>query len=181
MTKKRKLSDLVREETQQLNFPPEPAVTESSDQLATESQTTKLTESQKHEVTESQSNKVTNSTQKQPKLQNAKVTELRTDKLTNPRTMKQTELQTTETTESASLAVPKYLTLVRKETRLREDQIDQLTVLVRKLNRQRQGGERLTENSLIRVAVDLLLSQSQDLRGTTEEELRAALDLEDTE
>lgn len=181
MTKKRKLSDLVREETQQLNLPPEPAVTESSEQLATESQTTKVTESQKPQVAELQSNKVTNSTQKQPELQNVKVTDLQTNELTNFHTMKQTELQTTKTTESASLSVPKYLTLVRKETRLREDQIDQLTVLVRKLNRQRQGGERLTENSLIRVAVDLLLSQSQELKGTTEEELRSALGLEDTE
>ena len=29
---------------------------------------------------------------------------------------------------------PKYLTLVRKETRLREDQLEQLTILTRKLN-----------------------------------------------
>ncbi len=76
---------------------------------------------------------------------------------------------------------PKYLTLVRKESRLREDQLDQLTALARKLNRQKKGGERITSNTLIRVAVDLLLSQSDELSGSTEQELRTALGLEDTE
>jgi hypothetical protein len=73
---------------------------------------------------------------------------------------------------------PKYLTLVRKETRLREDQLEQLTILTRKLNRQRRGGERLTENTLIRVAIDLLLNKSGELRGATEAELLEALGLE---
>lgn len=78
-------------------------------------------------------------------------------------------------TEASS--IPKYLTLVRKETRLREDQLDRLTALTRKLNRQKASGEgeRITENTLIRVAIDLLLLQSDRLSGTTEEELRAAL------
>lgn len=53
---------------------------------------------------------------------------------------------------------PKYLTYVRKECRLRPDQLDALTALARKLNRERKGkGERITENTLIRWAVDLLL------------------------
>jgi hypothetical protein len=44
---------------------------------------------------------------------------------------------------------PKYLSLVRKETRLKDLQIEQLTAISRKLNRQRRGrGERLTENTL---------------------------------
>jgi hypothetical protein len=76
---------------------------------------------------------------------------------------------------------PLYLTLVRKETRLREDQLEQLTILTRKLNRQRRGGERITENTLIRVAIDLLLSQSVKLSGATEAELLEALGLEPTE
>ncbi len=76
---------------------------------------------------------------------------------------------------------PKYLTLVRKETRLREDQLEKLTVLTRKLNRQRRGGERITENTLIRVAIDLLLSQSVKLSGATEAELLEALGWEHTE
>ncbi|TFU25197.1 ATPase [Thermus tengchongensis] len=53
---------------------------------------------------------------------------------------------------------PKYLTYVRKECRLRPDQLDALTALARKLNRERKGGERITENTLIRWAVDLLLA-----------------------
>lgn len=78
--------------------------------------------------------------------------------------------------------LPRYLTLVRKETRLTELQIEQLTVITRKLNRQRRGrGERITENTLIRVAIDLLLSQSDKLSGVTEAELREVLGLKDTE
>ncbi len=83
--------------------------------------------------------------------------------------------------EPDDLATPKYLTLVRKETRLREDQFEQLTLLTRKLNRQRRGGERITENTLIRVAIDLLLSRSKDLAGATEAEIKAALGLEATD
>lgn len=73
-------------------------------------------------------------------------------------------------------AVPKYLTLLRKEARLREDQTLALARLARQLNRQkRKRGERITENTLIRVAVDLLLSQEDQIRGATEEEIREAL------
>lgn len=90
------------------------------------------------------------------------------------------ELETVEP-KSEQEELPKYLTLIRKETRLREDQLEQLTVLTRKLNRQRRGGERITENTLIRVAIDLLLLQSQELKGSTESELREALGLEETE
>ena len=49
----------------------------------------------------------------------------------------------------------------------------------RSLNRKGQGsGERITENTLIRIAVDLLMNQSDELKGTTEEELSASLELE---
>ncbi|RCJ16176.1 hypothetical protein A6S26_33925 [Nostoc sp. ATCC 43529] len=67
----------------------------------------------------------------------------------------------------------------RKEARLRQDQIDALTDLTRKLNRMKRskGGERLTDNTLIRVAVDLLLSKASELQGTTEEELKSSLNL----
>lgn len=58
---------------------------------------------------------------------------------------------------------PKYLTYVRKECRLRPDQLDALTALARKLNRERKGGERITENTLIRWAVDLLLNQASHI------------------
>ena len=124
MTKKRKLSDLVREETQRPEPEPEPTEPEP-----TEPEPTEL------ELTEP---------------------ELKQEKL------------------------PKYLTLIRKEARLTELQLEQLTILARKLNRQRRGGERITENTLIRVAIDLLLSRSDELGGTTEAELRSALGLKTT-
>jgi hypothetical protein len=63
--------------------------------------------------------------------------------------------------------------LERKELRLRADQLDELARLRRTLNRQRGGaGERITENTLIRVAVDMLLGNAARLSGTTEAELR---------
>jgi hypothetical protein len=72
--------------------------------------------------------------------------------------------------------LPKYLRLERKELLIWPDQVTSLSILARVLNRNRQGaGERITINTLIRVAVALLLSRSQDLAGTTEEELRRSL------
>jgi hypothetical protein len=73
--------------------------------------------------------------------------------------------------------VPKYLALERKEARLRGDQVDSLTSLARHVARQKpsRGGERITENTLIRVAVDWLLSQEEYVRGSTEEEIRRSL------
>jgi len=55
--------------------------------------------------------------------------------------------------------VPPYLSYVRKECRLRPDQLDALSALARRLKRERRGrGERITENTLLRLAADLLLS-----------------------
>lgn len=60
----------------------------------------------------------------------------------------------------AERPLPPYLTYVRKECRLRPDQLDALTALARRLNRERKGkGERITENTLIRWAVDRLLQE----------------------
>ena len=72
----------------------------------------------------------------------------------------------------------RYDELERKEARLRADQYGQLSELSRRLNRLRAGqGERITENTLIRVAIDLLLSQELDLAGHTEIELRKSVGL----
>ena len=66
----------------------------------------------------------------------------------------------------------------RKESRLRPDQSEVLGELSRRLNRVRAGkGERLTENTLIRVAIDLLMSRDAELAGSTEVELRQSLGL----
>lgn len=68
---------------------------------------------------------------------------------------------------------PMYARLERKDVRLRADQIAQLAELVRELMRARKVKvERITENTLIRVAVDLLLTHRAQLRGGTERELR---------
>jgi hypothetical protein len=60
--------------------------------------------------------------------------------------------------------------LERKELRIRTDQLGELTKLRGALNQRREGkGERITENTLIRVAVDMLLDAAGELRGTTED------------
>jgi len=79
---------------------------------------------------------------------------------------------------TGSPGLPKYLRLERKELRMWPDQITNLSILARVLNKNRGGaGERITVNTLIRVATALLLSRSQELEGTTEEELRRSLGL----
>ncbi len=146
MVKKRKLSELISEETKQTDLPE----SEVSDSVTTE-----VSNSGDLKVTKSQTNEES---------------DLQTKEITNLESPKITDLQTNE--------VPKYLTLVRKEARLREDQLDNLTRLTRALNRKRKGtGERITENTLIRIAVDLLLNKSDELKGFTEQELRESVSL----
>ncbi|MET9016912.1 hypothetical protein ABZX74_39550 [Streptomyces olivaceoviridis] len=68
---------------------------------------------------------------------------------------------------------PKWVTLERKEARLRADQLSDLADLRRHVNARRQDrSEIITDNTLIRVAVDLLLrGHAHRLRGDTEEDL----------
>lgn len=71
-----------------------------------------------------------------------------------------------------------YTQFQRKEARLREDQADELSGLARKLSRSKSSpGERITDNTLIRVAIDLLLSQKGSLEGESEAELRKSIGL----
>lgn len=66
--------------------------------------------------------------------------------------------------------------LERLEARLRDDQVESLDALARRLNKQRNSeGERITKNTLLRVAADLLLAQQSDAAGSTEAEIRASL------
>lgn len=66
----------------------------------------------------------------------------------------------------------------RKEARLRQDQLDNLEALAKRIKRAKSpGGERITDNTLIRVAVDLLLAHQAELHGSTEEELRRSVSL----
>ena len=77
--------------------------------------------------------------------------------------------------------LPKYLALQRKEARLRGDQVDALASLARRINRTKadKGGERITENTLIRVAVDWLLSREEPVGASSEEEIRRDLGVPD--
>lgn len=72
--------------------------------------------------------------------------------------------------------VPKFARLTRKDTRIRADQDAALTSLAKALMRRRAvKTERITENTLIRVAIDLLFAHADALRGSTEEELRKSV------
>jgi hypothetical protein len=83
--------------------------------------------------------------------------------------------------ERSNRARPKYLALQRKEARLRGDQVDALASLARRMNRGKvqRGGERITENTLIRVAVDWLLSRDEPVGASSEEEIRRGLGVPD--
>ncbi len=77
-------------------------------------------------------------------------------------------------------ALPRYLQLVRKEARVRSDQAEWMAQEVRRINssrRRRDGvvGERITDNTLIRVALDLLRAHAGALEGTTEDELTGSV------
>lgn len=72
--------------------------------------------------------------------------------------------------------LPPYLRLVRKETRLREDQQDALTQHARRLTRAKaKGAPRVTDNTLIRVAVDLLLARIEHAAGDDEQAILKSL------
>jgi hypothetical protein len=109
--------------------------------------------------------------------------EVQTPEVTEPRSRRRTRGQPAAPalrSPAPGPGLPKYLRLERKELLVWPDQITNLSILARVLNRTRRGaGERITTNTLIRVAVALLLSRSQDLAGTTEEELRRSLGLPD--
>lgn len=71
---------------------------------------------------------------------------------------------------------PRYSDFARKETRLRVAQQNALTEHARRLNRLKgPGGQRITDNTLMRVAVDLLLSRADKLDGRDEAELRRSV------
>ena len=72
--------------------------------------------------------------------------------------------------------MPRYKTLERTEARLRADQVTGLTALRKAVAANRTDkSERITDNTLIRLAVDALLAHGHLLHGNTEDELRASL------
>jgi len=198
---RRRLSDLVQEETQKVRDSDLQTleVTNSVSLSETSSKTNsveEVTEQDTSNITDLQSMELTNAIilpETSSKTDTAEeITELQTLDVSESVPVVQVAVekkgkevnkvkkpQSTEATDLQSNEVPKYFKLERKEARLRQDQIDALTDLTRKLNRMKRGkgGERLTDNTLIRVAVDLLLSKASELQGTTEEELRSSLNL----
>ncbi|MEO1800073.1 MAG: KilA-N domain-containing protein [Cyanobacteria bacterium J06629_2] len=86
--------------------------------------------------------------------------------LNNPQELNNLSFLEPPTSNPAPSNQPNYLSFNRKETRLTEEQLDELTKLSRRLNKQQQGGDRITENTLIRSAIDLLLTQSERLKST---------------
>lgn len=70
----------------------------------------------------------------------------------------------------------RYLTFERTEARLRSDQLAALSALRRRVAANRSDKtERITDNTLLRLAVDLLLKNAAHIAGDTEEEMRRAL------
>lgn len=71
---------------------------------------------------------------------------------------------------------PRYKTFPRSEARLRPDQLAALTELRRRVAANRTDrSERITDNTLLRLAVDLLLKHADRITGDTEEQMRRAL------
>ncbi|MDF2506228.1 MAG: hypothetical protein K0Q52_87 [Microbacterium sp.] len=85
-------------------------------------------------------------------------------------------VETESSGDGADRSAPMYARLTRKETRVREDQYAALGAVARALMRRRQvRTERITENTLIRVAIDALLARKDSLHGSTEAELRESV------
>jgi hypothetical protein len=84
-----------------------------------------------------------------------------------------TDSQSNESTE-----LPRYLRMVRKEARVRRDQADALAALRHRITTTRRArhasGEAITDNTLIRVALDVLLAHAYTLDGDTEDDIRAS-------
>lgn len=80
-------------------------------------------------------------------------------------------------------ALPLYLQLQRKEARMRQEQVDDLEMLTKQINRRRSGTpeQRITDNTMIRIAIDLLLERRDELGGNSENELRESLGLPEVE
>ncbi|WP_086560136.1 hypothetical protein [Streptomyces africanus] len=71
---------------------------------------------------------------------------------------------------------PRYLTFVRTEARLTPEQVAAIAALRRRVAANRQDkAERITDNTLLRLAVDLLLANADRIKGDTEAEMRRAL------
>jgi hypothetical protein len=83
--------------------------------------------------------------------------------------------QATPDPGAATDTVPRYLRLVRHDLRVRAEQTEALAALRRRISADRgrkERRERITDNTLIRVAIDLLLEHGDELAGATEDQIR---------
>lgn len=99
---------------------------------------------------------------------------------TESRTARVTKSRSAEVRESGASedsSEPLYLRLTRKDVRFRDEQLGALHALARRLSKARRGvkGERITDNTLVRVAVDLLLQHGDELVGGDEAALLESL------
>jgi hypothetical protein len=102
--------------------------------------------------------------------------------ITPSKSDRSTELRQPSARTSSLPGLRRYSDFARKETRLRVAQQDALTEHARRLNRLKgPGGQRITDNTLIRIAVDLLLSKADRLDGRDEAELRRSIGLKGVE
>lgn len=73
---------------------------------------------------------------------------------------------------------PRFTSFTAKTARLRPQQVTELHLLTTRLQAAKTSTvERITDNTLLRIAVDLLLTRAGELGGSTEEELRSSLGL----
>lgn len=73
---------------------------------------------------------------------------------------------------------PSWEEMDRKEVRVYSDQVLALTTLRLRINKGKKGSERVTDNTLIRTAIDLLLERQDNIGGVTENEIRASCGLD---
>ncbi|MFI8634179.1 hypothetical protein ACIGEP_16470 [Microbacterium sp. NPDC077663] len=99
--------------------------------------------------------------------------------LTASKTRPPTRVESASASKSTEPPAPRtYEDFERKEARLRPDQYETLTINARRLNKIKgTGGVRITENTLIRVALDMLIARMPELQGSTEAELRKSMGL----
>lgn len=99
--------------------------------------------------------------------------------LAESRSARVSKSRTSEVREAAPAekSEPLYLRLTRKDVRFRDEQLGALHALARRLSKARRGakGERITDNTLVRVAVDLLLQHADELAGADEAALLESL------
>lgn len=136
---------------------------------------------QVRESTTEVSNSVTT---EQPESGSSVVTNFRssdvaTSEVTTSETPEVPEVEPSDVSDSDSSEVPKFRTLERKDVRVRADQLDTLSRLTRQVSAARTDrSERITENTLVRVAIDLLSEHADQLQGNTETELRKSVTTE---